>query len=74
METRIGRGSDTSYEIPEKYGRLVAFQFELESSVVDRIPYLHDDFEIASSKIVPWVPCAHDDVIKLLDKNLHNEF
>lgn len=59
FETRVRNvDGSTTYELPEKYGRLTAFQFEIASSETYREPYKHIAYDIPRTKVLPWMACA----------------
>ena len=52
-----GEIDDSIVELPEKYGRIVAFQSNNPSSARDRLPYMRSNFEIVESSIFAQEDC-----------------
>ena len=50
------------YELPEEYGRVVAFQLEQESSILGdaRDAYKRKGYEVDSDRIIPFNKCSAD--------------
>ena len=60
IESEIDTENGKLYEIPEEYGRVVAFQVEQPSSVIGtaRTAYRQEGYRIDPSKMIPWTKCT----------------
>ena len=54
------------HQFDEKFGRIVAFQFEVSSTSRARTPYISRDYKIPEKDIIPWEKCSSDKHTKFI--------
>ena len=71
IESRVQSETGTTYDIPEKFGRIVAFRVEIPSTEKIRSAFLKENYVPDEDKVLPFVPCLGDEILGRVHDSLH---